>query len=93
MLLQKNISVLTRLLNLIINEEITRYSCPRYILSGHLTDNTISKLVNHHMLFSLVTSIFSDLHRKVYKTCVIRINQKAEDLGLNYNSVPKQRAV
>lgn len=29
MLLQKNINVLTRFLNLIINEEITRYSCPR----------------------------------------------------------------
>lgn len=92
MLLQKNNNVLTRFLNLIIKEEITRYSCPRYIVPGHLTDS-ISKLVNHYMLFSLVTSIFSDLHRKMYKACVIRINQNTEDLRLNYNSVPKQRAV
>lgn len=93
MLLQKNINVLTRLLNLTINEEITRYSCPRYVAPGHLTDNNISKLVNHYRLFSSVTSIFSDLHRKMYKTCMIRINQKAEDLRLNYNSVPKQGTV
>lgn len=93
MLLQKNINVLTRLLNLTINEEITRYSCPRYIVPGHLTGNNISKLVNHYRLLSLATSIFSDLHRKMYKTCMIRINQKAEDLRLNYNSVPRQGTV
>lgn len=93
MLLQKNINVLIRLLNLIINEEITRYSCPRFIVPGHFTDNNILKLANHYMLFSWVTSIFSDLHRKMYKTRVIRINQKAEDLRLNYNSVPKQWTV
>lgn len=93
MLLQKNINVLTKFLNIIINEEITRYSCPRYIVPGHLTDNSISKLFNHYTLFPLVTSVFSDLHGKMYKTCVIRINQKAEDLRLNYNSVPKQWTV
>lgn len=65
MLLQKNINVVTRCLNLIINEEITGYSCPGYIVAGHLTDNNISELVNHYTPFSLVTSTFPDLHRKM----------------------------
>lgn len=60
---------------------------------GILQTTSSSKLVKCCMLFSLVTSIFSDLHKKMYKTCVIRINLNAEDLRLNYNSVPRQRTV
>lgn len=52
-----------------------------------------SELVDCCMLFSLVTSLFSDLHEKKYKTHVIRINLNAEDLRLNYNSVPRQWTV
>jgi len=60
---------------------------------GILQTTSSSKLVNCSMLFSLVTSIFSDLSKKMYKTCVMRINLNAEDLRLNYNSVPRQRTM
>lgn len=64
----------------------------REILYLDIFQTTASKLANHFMLFSLLTSFSRRTDRK-YKTRVIKINLNSKDLKLNYNSIPRQWTV